>query len=91
MPPAHVQDNIDLLRKAYDSFLSIFPLCYGYWRRYAEVESRQPDTAQAFNKAVAVYEAAVATIPYCVDAWTYYVQFLLASTMSDANAVRRWV
>lgn len=36
-----LQPNIDVTRKAFDSFLEHFPYCYGYWKKYANVEKLQ--------------------------------------------------
>jgi pre-mRNA-processing factor 39 len=34
------QGDIVAVRAAYDAFLCEYPLCYGYWKRYAEAERR---------------------------------------------------
>lgn len=31
-----VQSNILKIRKVYDAFLAEFPLCFGYWKKYAD-------------------------------------------------------
>lgn len=36
-----VQNDLQQLRAAYDAFLAQYPLCYGYWKKYAEAERRQ--------------------------------------------------
>ena len=73
----------------FDSFLTQFPLCYGYWRKYAQLEAQQADPATSLSKGTQIFEAAVATIPYCVDIWAYYAHFLLNNAASDADSVRR--
>ena len=34
------QDNIDAIRRCFDSLLAEFPLSYGHWKRYADHEVR---------------------------------------------------
>lgn len=36
-----VQNDLQQMRAAYDAFLAQYPLCYGYWKKYAEAERRQ--------------------------------------------------
>lgn len=43
--PPHTQGDIQHLRAAYDAFLARFPLCYGYWKKYAEAERRHGSSA----------------------------------------------
>lgn len=42
-----LQDDIQQLRKAYDAFLERYPLCYGYWKKYAEAEKRHAASSSA--------------------------------------------
>jgi pre-mRNA-processing factor 39 len=35
------QDLIPAAREAYDGFLSRYPYCYGYWKKYADYEKRK--------------------------------------------------
>jgi pre-mRNA-processing factor 39 len=35
------QNDVDAAREAYDAFLSHYPYCYGYWRKYADYEKRK--------------------------------------------------
>lgn len=59
------------LREVYDSFLTEFPLCYGYWKRYADAELRHGMPQQAS----AVFERGAAAVPYSVDLWGHYATF----------------
>lgn len=65
--------DIERVRAAYGPFLSEYPLCYGYWKRYADAELR-PGGGGA-HRAREVYEAAVAAVPYSIDIWVYYAAF----------------
>jgi len=46
-------------REAYDEFLSRYPYCYGYWKKYADLEKRNND----YKK---VFEVCVLNIKLCV-------------------------
>uniref|UniRef100_A0A803M969 Pre-mRNA-processing factor 39 n=1 Tax=Chenopodium quinoa TaxID=63459 RepID=A0A803M969_CHEQI len=78
------QDNILKIRKVYDAFLAEFPLCYGYWKKYADHEARFGD----INKVVEVYERAVQGVTYSVDIWLHYCVFTI-TTYGDPDTVRR--
>lgn len=41
------QNDIESARQAYDSFLARYPYCYGYWKKYADLEKRQTDLKKA--------------------------------------------
>ncbi|KAM4721590.1 pre-mRNA-processing factor 39-like [Rhinophrynus dorsalis] len=59
-------------RKAYDSFLIHFPYCYGYWKKYADLEHRFNNVAVAEE----VYKRALRSIPLSVDLWISYIVYL---------------
>lgn len=72
------------IRKVYDAFLVEFPLCYGYWNKYAHHEAR----FGSIDKAVEVYELAVQGATYSVDIWLDYFIFAI-SMYEDQETVRR--
>lgn len=78
------QDNILKTRKVYDAFLAEFPLCYGYWKKYADHEAR----LGTIEKVVEVYERSVQAVTYSVDIWLHYCMFAI-STYGDPDTVRR--
>lgn len=79
-----LQDDIETIGLLYDSFLSKFPLCYGYWRRYvAEVARLCP-----IDKVIEVFEQAVESATYSVDMWVDYCSFGMLA-FEDAYDVRR--
>ncbi|KAK4801679.1 hypothetical protein SAY86_022166 [Trapa natans] len=77
-------DDIERLSLVYDSFLSKFPLCHVYWRKYADHIKRLCGT----EKAIEVFEQAVLAVTYCVALWVDYCQFAL-SIFEDPEDVRR--
>ncbi|KAJ0809688.1 putative tetratricopeptide-like helical domain superfamily [Helianthus annuus] len=78
------EDNIMKIRKVYDTFLVEFPLCYGYWKKYADHEAR----LGYMDKVVEVFERAVHGVTYSVDMWLHYCVFAI-NTYGDPDTVRR--
>lgn len=79
-----LQDDLAHIRSAYDAFFCEYPLCYGYWKKYAEAERRHGSV----EAAIAVYERGVAATPYSTDLWVAYGALLLA-TDAATDDVRR--
>ncbi|CAN4093450.1 unnamed protein product [Withania somnifera] len=78
------EGNILKIRRVYDAFLAEFPLCYGYWKKYADHEARLGSA----DKVVEVYERAVQGVTYSVDMWLHYCVFAI-STYGDHEIIRR--
>ncbi|KAL2455544.1 Tetratricopeptide repeat (TPR)-like superfamily protein [Forsythia ovata] len=76
--------NLLKIRKVYDAFLAEFPLCYGYWKKYADHEAR----LSSVDKVAEVYERAVQGVTYSVDMWLHYCVFAI-STYGDPDTIRR--
>ncbi|XP_037462247.1 pre-mRNA-processing factor 39-like [Triticum dicoccoides] len=79
-----VESEILKIRKVYDAFRAEFPLCFGYWKKYADHEGR----LDGVNKVFEVYERAVLAVTYSVDIWCNYCQFAI-STYNDPDVIRR--
>lgn len=73
------------IRKVYDSFLAEFPLCYGYWKKYADHEFN----LSTVDRVVEVYEQAVQAVTYSVDIWLHYCLFAIGA-YGDGETVRRY-
>ncbi|CAK0905927.1 unnamed protein product, partial [Prorocentrum cordatum] len=72
----------------YSDFLEEFPLCWGYWKRLAELVAARRGAAEA----LAVYERGASVAAPCVDLWLHYCDAARAAvgngcTESDARAV----
>ncbi|KAJ5094271.1 hypothetical protein N7456_010132 [Penicillium angulare] len=74
---------ITTARHAYDRFLSKFPLLFGYWKKYADMEFSITGT----EAAEMVYERGIASISPSVDLWTNYCGFK-AETSHDSDIIR---
>jgi pre-mRNA-processing factor 39 len=73
------------LREVYDSFFAEYPLCFGYWKKYADAELRN----NSVEAAAAVYERGVAAVPYSVELWGHYATFRQTSGASSDAVERR--
>eukprot|EP00916_Digyalum_oweni_P025972 GHVL01042753.1.p2 GENE.GHVL01042753.1~~GHVL01042753.1.p2 ORF type:complete len:309 (+),score=69.17 GHVL01042753.1:67-927(+) len=57
------------MRAVYNSFLSEFPLCYGYWRRYAMLERREgrdDECLKIFEKGVKLARSVELWTEFCI-------------------------
>ncbi|KAK2590303.1 hypothetical protein QQS21_012016 [Conoideocrella luteorostrata] len=74
---------LSTFRDAYDRFLHKFPLLFGYWKKYADMEFNiaGPESAEM------VYERGCASITNSVDLWTDYCSFKMETT-HDPQIVR---
>ncbi|KAJ4297135.1 hypothetical protein N0V88_004053 [Collariella sp. IMI 366227] len=68
--------SLALLRDSYDRFLLKFPLLFGYWKKYADLEFNisGPESAEM------IYERGCASITNSVDLWTEYCSFKMETT-----------
>ncbi|KAI9879802.1 MAG: hypothetical protein M1830_006984 [Pleopsidium flavum] len=75
--------SIATTREFYDRFLAKFPLLFGYWKKYADLEFSIAGT----EAAEMVYERGVASITNSVDLWTNYCAFKV-ETSHDSDVIR---
>ncbi|KAL9608297.1 MAG: hypothetical protein Q9167_006867 [Letrouitia subvulpina] len=75
--------SIVTARDIYDRFLAKFPLLFGYWKKYADLEFSIAGT----EAAELVYERGVASISNSVDLWTNYCSFKV-ETSHDPDVIR---
>lgn len=78
-------DETKPAREAYDEFLGRYPYCYGYWKKYADLEKRH----RHMERAVEVFERGVAAIPLSVDLWQSYLAFYKDFVRDTEVAIRK--
>ncbi|CAD5231794.1 unnamed protein product [Bursaphelenchus xylophilus] len=78
------KDELDQAEGAYESFLKRYPFCYGYWRKYAEMQKRH----KKYEKALNVYERGLQEISLSVDLWLSYISYIkeIAQGQRQADA-----
>jgi pre-mRNA-processing factor 39 len=81
---AFFQSDIEVISLVYRSFLLEFPLCHGYWIKYAAHKAR----LCTYEDVVEVYEQAVQAVPHSVDLWVSYCGFGM-SVYEDPALIRR--
>ncbi|KAK7789474.1 hypothetical protein R5R35_012343 [Gryllus longicercus] len=78
------ENDIEAAREAYDAFLSHYPYCYGYWRKYADYEKRKGNK----EKCEDVFERGLKSIPLSVDLWIHYLNYCKATYPEDEEHLR---
>ncbi|XP_029352866.1 pre-mRNA-processing factor 39 isoform X2 [Echeneis naucrates] len=81
------QENVlTAVRKAFDVFLLRYPNCYGYWKKYADIEKKH-DNIQVADE---VYRRGLQAIPLSVDLWLHYLTYIKEnSDLSDPETEGR--
>ncbi|XP_033487369.1 pre-mRNA-processing factor 39 [Epinephelus lanceolatus] len=69
------ESHVTASRRALEAFLVRYPLCYGYWKKFADLERR----AGYNNKAEEVCVQGLQVIPLSVDLWIHYINLLLGT------------
>ncbi|CAH2045350.1 unnamed protein product, partial [Iphiclides podalirius] len=78
------ESDVEAAREAYDAFLSHYPYCYGYWRKYADYEKRKGSK----KKCLEVLERGLKAIPLSVDLWIHYLNHIKATRTEDLAYIR---
>jgi len=65
--------QLSLTRRAYNGFFKRYPLCYGYWKKFSEVERKNGNAKRARK----VLERGVRAIPLSVDLWAHVADFYI--------------
>ncbi|POM79976.1 Pre-mRNA-processing factor 39, partial [Phytophthora palmivora] len=90
----------ETVEATYDRFLTEFPLCFGYWNKYAQYEYglRNKTTEdgvgtvatldEAKRKAREVYERGVVAVRHSVDMWMKYCEFLIHTLHTPVEETR---
>ncbi|KAM3385265.1 hypothetical protein ACQJBY_009282 [Aegilops geniculata] len=76
-------NDIRVISLVYHTFLLEFPLCHGYWIKYAAHKAR----LCTYDDVVGVYEQAVQAVPHCTDLWVSYCGFAM-SAYEDPALIR---
>ncbi|XP_032384131.1 pre-mRNA-processing factor 39 isoform X1 [Etheostoma spectabile] len=69
------ESHMTASRRALEAFLARYPLCYGYWKKFTDLERR----AGYNNKAEEVCVQGLQAIPLSVDLWIHYINLLLGT------------
>ncbi|XP_067680617.1 pre-mRNA-processing factor 39-like [Haliotis asinina] len=75
------ENNLKAAEEAYDAFFSHYPYCYGYWKKYSDMEKKFTD----IDRALAVFERGVKAIPLSVELWLHYLNFYITEFGSNED------
>jgi len=67
------QESLVLTRRAYNSFFKRYPLCYGYWKKFSEVERKNGN----MRRARKILELGVRAVPLSVELWLHVTDFYM--------------
>ncbi|XP_037304890.2 pre-mRNA-processing factor 39 isoform X2 [Pungitius pungitius] len=81
------QENyLPAVRSAFDAFFLHYPYCYGYWKKYADIEKKHEN----IQVAEEVYRRGLQAIPLSVDLWLHYLTYIKEnSDLSDPETEGR--
>ncbi|XP_031721809.1 pre-mRNA-processing factor 39 isoform X1 [Anarrhichthys ocellatus] len=81
------QENaLPAVRSAFDAFFLRYPYCYGYWKKYADIEKKHEN----IQIAEEVYRRGLQAIPLSVDLWLHYLTYIKEnSDLSDPETEGR--
>ena len=77
-----IQSVLDPACEVFSQFLGLYPYCYGYWKKYADLVKRLCTDERARD----VLEEGVAAIPLSVDLWLHYANFTVTSQSDSPQA-----
>lgn len=78
------ENDVEAAREAYDAFLSHYPYCYGYWRKFADYEKKNGNK----DRCEEVFERGVKAIPLSVDLWIHYLNYCVKEHADNEEFVR---
>lgn len=78
------ESDVEAAREAYDAFLSHYPYCYGYWRKYSDYEKRKGSK----KKCNEVLERGLKAIPLSVDLWIHYINHIKTTRPDEHDLIR---
>ncbi|ORX81794.1 TPR-like protein [Anaeromyces robustus] len=64
-------EDVEKIHRVYENFLYKFPLCFGYWKKYSDIEM----IIGGVEKAEEVFEKGVNAIHNSIDLWIQYCDF----------------
>lgn len=86
-----VQGTNDLgqITQVFEAFLEVFPLCYGYWLKLANLTERLAPEDTKVPDVTRVFQRATESFPLCKEIWLRYIEFLDAkeATSEEVEAV----
>jgi pre-mRNA-processing factor 39 len=78
----------------FEAFLSKFPLCFGYWCKYADLQCRLGEATkagadEAQEKTATIYDRALEAVPLSVELWKAYTAHVKQATVGQSSDALR--
>eukprot|EP00210_Caulerpa_lentillifera_P000013 g12.t1 len=77
-------DDMEKIIEVFDKFLAEYPLCYGYWKKYADATERH----NGLHAAMSIYERGIQSVSYSVDLWSHYLTFQINKIGQMPDVIR---
>ena len=77
---------MDKITEVFNEFLTEYPLCYGYWKKYADAALKH----YGVEASTEIYERGLGAIPYSVDLWSHYVTFRMTKSNDTPDMIRSY-
>jgi len=68
-------------RMVYEEFFKWYPYCYGYWKKYSDLEKKNG----FLDKCENVFKAGIKAIPLSIDLWIHYLNFMSQNTTENTG------
>lgn len=65
----------------YEEFFKWYPYCYGYWKKYSDLEKKNG----FLDKCENVFKAGIKAIPLSIDLWIHYLNFMSQNTTENTG------
>ncbi|XP_068731526.1 pre-mRNA-processing factor 39-like isoform X2 [Montipora capricornis] len=75
------ENKLSSARQAFEAFFKRYPYCYGYWKKFADMERKNGN----IDRAKEVFEGAISAIPLSVDLWVHYLNFASQTTKGQID------
>lgn len=67
------ENNLPAAEAVFRCFLRYYPYCYGYWKKFADIEKKHG----MFDRAEQVFRNGVNAISISIDLWVHYINFTI--------------
>mmetsp|Transcript_22505 Transcript_22505/g.67534 ORF Transcript_22505/g.67534 Transcript_22505/m.67534 type:complete len:629 (+) Transcript_22505:266-2152(+) len=84
----------DRVEGTFEAFLAKFPLCFGYWCKYADLQQKlaaagDTEASEVAEKVGKIYDRALDAVPLSVELWKAYTAHVKASTQGQSSDALR--
>ncbi|CAD5119021.1 DgyrCDS7672 [Dimorphilus gyrociliatus] len=76
------ENKVEEIKNGMDSFLTHYPYCYGYWKKYADLIKNH----EGADEVEKIFEKGVKAIPLSVDLWIHYLEWTIKHRFKDRNS-----